>query len=115
MLHLKDYVWEVYTLCKHNDNAPDVGVAYDMFRCNIENGYEMYPGAGKLDWAALKKQWDAMTKEEKEQSRKEYHLCDNFAGGRAAFAINNRDEFELLKNAEFNRRKAEEEAEEGKA
>lgn len=103
MLHLKDYVWEVYELCKNNDQAPDVGVAYDMLRCNIENGYEMYPGTS-LDWTMLNILWTAMTPEEQEQSRKEYHLCDNFTGGRAAFAIGNREEFERLKEAEFLRR-----------
>lgn len=111
MLHLKDYVWNCYELCKNNDKAPDVGVAYDMVRSNIENGYEMYPGTN-LPWATLKALWDAMTPEQKEQSRKEYHLCDNFVGGREAFAAGDRKKFEELKNAEFLRRTAVEETDE---
>lgn len=105
MLHLKDYVWEVYELCKNNDSCPDIGVARDMVETNIKNGYAMYPGT-LLDWPYLKEQWDAMTPEEKEQSRREYHYCDDFVGGRAAFAIGNRTEFEWLKNMEFRKRLA---------
>lgn len=106
MLHLKDYVWNCYEMCRNTKNnkppykAHDLGVAFDMLRCNIENGYEMYPGTD-LPWAVLKRLWDAMTPDEQKQSRNEWHMCDQFPGGREAFADGDRAKFEELKAAKF--------------
>ena len=76
-LNLKDYLWNVCEITINNDEAADKGVAFDMLRSNIREGREVYPGTD-LDYPALKEQWDGMTGEEQAQSRKEYHMCDDF-------------------------------------
>ena len=71
-----------------------------MLRSNIREGREVYPGTN-LDYPALKEQWDAMTGEEQAQSRKEYHMCDDFKGQFELVRQGKREEFEAAKNAVF--------------
>ena len=99
-VNFKDYLWNIYELCSKNPAAADLGVAYDMFRNNVKLG-RAEDGGTVVAWNLLKERWDAMSKEEQERSRKEYHMCDSASGLWDAFKAGDRAEFERIKDETF--------------
>ena len=56
-MNLKQYAWNIFEIAKANNE--DLGVAKRMLVNNISQGRAVNSGAG-LDYAALKKEWEAM-------------------------------------------------------
>ena len=68
-----DYVEEIGAVSRANN--VDMGVAYDMFRADVANGANANCGScmDGFDFAALKEQWDALTKPEQAAAYEEWH------------------------------------------
>lgn len=56
-MNLKQYAWNIFEIAKENNE--DLGVARRMLVNNIQQGRAVNGGAD-LDYAALKKEWEAM-------------------------------------------------------
>ena len=96
-MNLKEYAWNIFEIAKANNE--DLGIARRMLINNISQGRAVNGGAG-LDYAALKKEWEAMDGKAREAALEElgaylsdfsagapYHsLCEAFErGDREAF------------------------------
>ena len=96
-MNLKQYAWNIFEIAKANNE--DLGVARRMLVNNISQGRAVNSGT-ELDYAALKKEWDAMDGKAQEAALEElkaylsdfstdapYHsLCRAFEqGDREAF------------------------------
>lgn len=57
------------------ENGVDIGIAYDMFRKDIENGANINcgPCMDGFDFAGAKVVWDSMTKTEQSAAYEEWH------------------------------------------
>ena len=96
-MNLKPYAWNIFEIAKENNE--DLGAARRMLVNNISQGRAVNGGAD-LDYAALKKEWEAMDGEAQKAALEElnkyitdfstdapYHsLCKAFEqGDREAF------------------------------
>jgi len=70
MLNLTYYIPEIWDI--GTENGVDIGVARDMFICNLNFGKEIYGGAN-LDYAKLGAEWRAMPYMEQHRERVEYN------------------------------------------
>lgn len=76
-MKLKTYIWDIFMVGKTNN--VDIGVARDMFICNMERGENQYPGAN-VNYAALGAKWKALPLDEQTHQKNEYsritHECN---------------------------------------
>ena len=85
-----NYVFEIWTVAKIRD--VDVGVAFDMFRTDIENGKALPFNTGKslpnFDFESAKLEWNSLTVDEQKSAITEYlefarryyeELCEMFS------------------------------------
>ena len=74
MFNLKNYKNEINAIAIANDMPWDVGK--DMFVANIQNaggeGAPYYAGADKVDYKALKVEWNKLSIDEKGKAKNEY-------------------------------------------
>lgn len=90
-----DYAWEIYEAAKSNGVPTDIG--FDMFRKDVENGYNANcgPDLADFNFPAAKHKWDRLTDGEQNAARGAWRT---FAG-RAylelsnAFTAGDRDAF----------------------
>lgn len=94
-VNFRDYTWNVYEINRKNPEAADLGVAFDMFRNNVRLGYAQ-DGGTVVAWNLLKERWDAMTAEERSQSRKDYHATNNAPGLWDAFNAGDKPRFDRI-------------------
>lgn len=85
-----NYAYEIWTVSA--TNAVDVGTAYDIFRADVRAGgarpYNTGTALPNVDFAAARKEWDALTEDEQKAAYEEWHefLEDRYAEACAAFA-----------------------------
>ena len=68
-----DYEEEIREIARANN--VDIGVAYDMFRKDVENGENINcgPCMDGFDFAVEKVQWDSMSQSEQAAAYEEWH------------------------------------------
>ena len=90
MFSFINYLWEIFTVASKND--VDVGVAYFMFKADVNAGEALKYNTGDalpdFDFAKAKVEFDKLTDDEKKAAYEEYHdyveanykkLCEAFA------------------------------------
>lgn len=95
MFSFLDHTYEIWTVSKERN--VDVGVAYDMFRTDVQNGQALPYNTGdalpNFNFADAKEQWDALTNDEQLDAYEEWHefkancyteACAAFAEGEDA-------------------------------